>query len=75
MHDVDRLSHIYQTVSQRILDVELRTGYEANAFSSSGHFIKDVLAITAVHSMRKEAVQTLLDKTKTNWDSVQYLVQ
>ena len=73
--NVDRLNHIYQTVSQRILDVELLTGYEGNAFSSSGDFINDVLAITAVHPMRKEAVQALLDKTNTNWDSVRDLVQ
>jgi wyosine [tRNA(Phe)-imidazoG37] synthetase (radical SAM superfamily) len=73
--DVDRLNHIYQTVSQSIPDVELLTGYEGNAFSSSGDFINDVLAITAVHPMRKEAVQALLDKTNTNWDSVRDLVQ
>jgi len=73
--DADGLNHIYQTVNQSMPEVELLTGYEGNAFSSSGDFIKDVLAITAVHPMRKEAVQTLLNKTKTNWDSVRELVQ
>ena len=73
--DAEKVNHIYQTVTQSIPDVELLTGYEGNAFSSSGDFIKDVLAITAVHPMRKEAVQTLLDKTEMNWDTVQTLVQ
>lgn len=73
--DADRLNHIYQTVNQSMPEVELLTGYEGNAFSSSGDFIKDVLAITAVHPLRKEAVQILLNKTKTNWDTVRELVQ
>jgi len=37
--------------------------------------IKDLLAITAVHPMRKEAVQALLDKKKTNWHIVQSLIE
>jgi len=36
--------------------------------------IKDLLAITAVHPMRKEAVQALLDKKK-NWHIVQSLIE
>jgi wyosine [tRNA(Phe)-imidazoG37] synthetase (radical SAM superfamily) len=73
--DVDVLNHIYQTVNQGIPEVELLTGYEGNAFASSGNVVKDLLAITAVHPMRIEAVQTLLDKTKTNWDIVRELIE
>ena len=73
--DADSLNHIYQTVSRSIPEVELLTGYEGNAFASSGDLIKDILAITAVHPMRKEAVQTLLDKTKTNWDIIRDLIK
>ena len=73
--DADSLNHIYHTVNRSIPDVEPLTGYEGNAFASSGDPVKDLLAITAVHPMRKEAVQTLLDKTKTNWNIVQDLVE
>ncbi len=73
--DADRLNHIYQRVNQSIPEVELLTGYEGNAFASSGDPEKDLLAITSVHPMRKEAVQTLLEKTKTNWDIVRELIE
>ena len=73
--DADRLNHIYQTVIQDIPEVELLTGYEGNAFASSGDLKKDLLAITAVHPMRKEAVQALLNKTKTSWNIVRELIE
>lgn len=73
--DAVRLNQIYQTVNRDVVEVELLTGYEGNAFASSGYFIRDILAITAVHPMRKDAVETLLDKTKDNWDIVHQLVQ
>ncbi|MCK4842078.1 MAG: radical SAM protein [Methylococcales bacterium] len=73
--DADVLNHIYQTVNQSISEVELLTGYEGNAFASSGDLVNDLLAITAVHPMRKEAVQILLEKTKTNWDIVRKLIE
>ena len=73
--DADSLNHIYQTVNRSIPEVELLTGYEGNAFSSSGDLKKDLLAITAVHPMRKEAVQTLLNKTKTNGNIVRDLIE
>lgn len=73
--DADRLNHIYQTVKQSIPEVELLTGYEGNAFASNGDLKKDLLAITAVHPMRKEAVQTLLNKTKTSWNIVRDLIE
>ena len=73
--DAEKLNHIYQTLNQSIPEVELLTGYEGNAFASSGDLKKDLLAITAVHPMRKEAVQTLLNKTKTSWNIVRDLIE
>ncbi|MCL7422443.1 MAG: hypothetical protein M8364_16255 [Methylobacter sp.] len=54
--------------------VELLTGYEGNAFSSTGNFTNDLLAITAVHPMRKDAVLKLLGKTGQDWSVVQQLL-
>ena len=73
--DAEKLNHIYQTLNQSIPEVELLTGYEGNAFASSGDLKKDLLAITAVHPMRKQAVQTLLNKTKTSWNIVRDLIE
>lgn len=58
--DVIKAFHVYK---ERIDKVELLTGYEGNAFSSTGDFREDILSITAVHPMREEAVLELLYKT------------
>ncbi len=73
--DADQLNRIYQTVSRRIDNVELLTGYEGNAFAASGDPVEDLLAITAVHPMRRDAVQALLAKTRTDWSIVEELVR
>lgn len=57
---VTRAYHIF---GQHIGKVELLTGYEGNAFSSTGNFREDILSITAVHPMREDAVLELLSKT------------
>ena len=36
------------------------TGYEGNAFSSTGDLRKDILSITSVHPMREEAIEKML---------------
>ena len=51
--------HIFK---KHIEKVELLTGYEGNAFSSTGDFREDILSITAVHPMREDAVYELLQK-------------
>ncbi len=60
--------------SEKLL-VELITGYEGNEFSSTGDFVKDILNITAVHPMRKDAVETLLKKDNSDWTIVQSLIE
>lgn len=64
--DADKLNHIFQTVSERVDKVELLSGYEGDAMASSGNFIEDILAITAVHPMREDQVTRLLEKTKSD---------
>ena len=50
----------YEIFTRHGLSAELLTGYEGNAFASSGNFIDDILSITAVHPMRKDAVLELM---------------
>jgi wyosine [tRNA(Phe)-imidazoG37] synthetase (radical SAM superfamily) len=71
----DELNRVYQIVSDRIPHVEYLTGYEGNAFASSGDAAKDLLSITAVHPMREEAVRELLAKNQADWLIVENLLR
>lgn len=51
------------------------TGYEGNAFASTGDAAGDLLSITSVHPMREEAVRELLAKTQSNWSVVEELIE
>ncbi len=63
--------HLFQTKLNR---VELLTGYEGNAFSSTGNFEEDILSITAVHPMREDAVVALLNKTMSSVEQLNKLL-
>lgn len=64
----------YEIFNRHNVPAELLTGYEGNAFASSGNFEEDILSITAVHPMRKDAVLQLLAKSNTPVDSLNQLV-
>jgi len=68
------LNRIYQMVSRKVNNLELLTGYEGNAFASTGNVTEDLLSITSVHPMREEAVRELLDKTGSHWHVVEQLI-
>ena len=70
----ERLNRAYQIFLANGLDVELNTGYEGNEFSSTGNLVEDLLNITAVHPMRKDAVKDLILKDNGSWKDVDYLV-
>lgn len=71
---IEKINRAYQIFQHMNLTTELITGYEGNEFSSTGNFIEDVLNITAVHPMRKDAVKSLLKKTSTDWEVVTELI-
>lgn len=64
----------YEIFNRHNVPAELLTGYEGTAFASSGNFEEDILSITAVHPMRKDAVLQLLAKSNTPVDSLNQLV-
>ena len=72
--DEDTPNRVFQIVSRQVTNLELLTGYEGNAFASIGDVAKDLLAITAVHPMRKEAVRELLAKAGTHWCLAEQLI-
>jgi len=68
------LNRVYQIISWKVKNLELLTGYEGNAFASTGDGAKDLLSITSVHPMREEAVRKLLDKAGTHWHVVEQFI-
>jgi len=64
----------YEIFTHYKLSAELLTGYEGNAFASSGNFTDDILSITAVHPMRKDAVKLLMAKSNASDENLNLLV-
>ncbi|MBU0475059.1 MAG: radical SAM protein [Bacteroidetes bacterium] len=71
----ESLNMAYQIFATQGLNVELNTGYEGNEFSSTGNLGEDILNITAVHPMRKDAVEDLIKKNNGSWEAINYLVE
>jgi wyosine [tRNA(Phe)-imidazoG37] synthetase (radical SAM superfamily) len=72
--DEQTLNRAYQIFSGRIPRVELLVAYEGTDFATTGRVEEDILAITAVHPMREDAVVELLDKAGADWSAIQGLV-
>ncbi len=64
----------YEIFTHYKLSAELLTGYEGNAFASSGNFTDDILSITAVHPMRKDAVKLLMAKSNASEENLNLLI-
>ncbi|HQE96172.1 MAG TPA: radical SAM protein [Candidatus Marinimicrobia bacterium] len=71
----ETLIQAYQIFRSKMRSVELLIGYEGNAFGFSGNVEADLVNITAVHPMRKEAVAELLEKAKSDWSVVDRLIE
>jgi wyosine [tRNA(Phe)-imidazoG37] synthetase (radical SAM superfamily) len=54
--------------------VKYLIGYEGNAFGFTGRVEEDLLSITSVHPMRKEAVKEFLRKTNTSRSIIEKLL-
>lgn len=72
--DAKTINKAYQIFQSSLINIELNTGYEGNAFSFSGDIEKDLLNITSVHPMRKDAVEQFVIKSNTNWSAIQRLI-
>jgi len=69
------INEAFQIFSKKIKNVEYLIGYEGTAFSFSGNIEEDLLSITAVHPMREDAVQGLLNKAGVGWETVKKLIK
>jgi wyosine [tRNA(Phe)-imidazoG37] synthetase (radical SAM superfamily) len=68
------INRAYHLLSKRVERVEYLIGYEGNAFAHTGDMEQDLLAITAVHPMRQDAVKAFLARAGGEWTVVQRLV-
>ena len=71
----DSIDRAYKIFRERILQVECTIGYEGNTFTSTGDIEGDLLSITAVHPLRKDAVNRLIDQARANWGIVKKLIK
>jgi len=68
------INKAYQLFKEKSINVEHLIGYEGNAFAFTGNIEEDLLSITSVHPMRKEAVNELLKKANGNWAIIEKLI-
>jgi len=54
--------------------VEYLIGYEGNSFAFTGNVEEDLLSITAVHPMRREAVSDFLERAEVDWRVIEDLI-
>ena len=70
----EKINLAYQIFKDRNIKTEYLIGYEGNEFSSTADLKKDLLNITAVHPLKEEAVQELIKKTGSSWESAAELI-
>ena len=68
------INKTYQLFKEKSIEVEYLIGYEGNAFAFTGNIEEDLLSITSVHPMRKEAVDEFLKKANGSWGIVEKLI-
>lgn len=69
------LNRAYHRLREKGLNVEYLIGYESNAFAFTGDVAEDLLSITAVHPMRRDAVGDFLGRAGADWTVVHRLVE
>lgn len=71
----ENINMVVQTYRQYINKVEYLLGYEGNEFTITGNIQEDILSITAVHPLRKDALETILTRAGASWDIVDGLIR
>ena len=72
--DESVITRAYQLMKERLVAVEYLIDYEGDDFALTGGAEQDLLAITAVHPMREQAVKMLLTKAGADWDLIKRLL-
>jgi wyosine [tRNA(Phe)-imidazoG37] synthetase (radical SAM superfamily) len=69
------LNQAYQIFSEHLHRVECLTGHETADFSFTGDPAEDILSITAVHPMRHEALEKVLQQRGADFSMVDRLLE
>jgi wyosine [tRNA(Phe)-imidazoG37] synthetase (radical SAM superfamily) len=73
--DAESINEAYNIFQTSELHVELLIGYEGSTFSSAtGNVQSDILSITSVHPMKKEAIENVLEKSGASWIVIEEMV-
>jgi wyosine [tRNA(Phe)-imidazoG37] synthetase (radical SAM superfamily) len=70
----ETLAAAYALFTERAVCTELLTGYEGNAFAFTGDVEQDILGITSVHPMKREAVEEYLKRAHADWRKIEHLI-
>jgi len=73
--DESKINEAFHIFSKKFAAVEFLTGYEGNAFSSTGNPQEDIMSITAVHPMREDAIEELLKRNNASFNLVNELLE
>lgn len=68
------LNQAYQVFDGRGIHTEYLIGYEGNQFAFTGNIEADILSITSVHPMRKDAVAAYLKKAGKDFTVIEKLL-
>jgi wyosine [tRNA(Phe)-imidazoG37] synthetase (radical SAM superfamily) len=72
--DEKAINQAYQIFHERIDGVECLIADEGTAFAPTGNAADDLLGITAVHPMKKEAVAEFLARASEDWSLINKLI-
>ncbi len=70
----EKINQAFYLFQDNGLDTEYLVGYEGNQFAYTGDIETDILSITAVHPMRRDAVYAYLKKAKGKFSAIEKLV-
>ncbi len=71
----DALVRAFEILNSTVTRVELLAGFEGDALAASGDARSDLLAITAVHPMRSDQVEALVNRCGETWEVVEWLIR
>jgi wyosine [tRNA(Phe)-imidazoG37] synthetase (radical SAM superfamily) len=72
---VENLNIAYQVFSGSLKNVELLISNEGTDFSFYSDAEKELVSILSVHPMRKDAIETYLNKANSNWNLINDLIR
>ena len=73
--DSERLVAAYEALAGMGVPVELLAEYEGEDFAYAGDLERDILAIAAVHPLRRSALESLVAKAGGDWSTVTAMVE